>query len=78
MSDFGRELAAVNWLQVALFAAWILPVPKIVELNLRALFSIEIAAPVWFIKVYATIHSFLWPIWLLKAALSALLFPKPK
>lgn len=81
MSDFFHELTQVHWGQVILFAIWILPVPKLVELNLDALIEAKIEVPLWFLKIVVVIFGFMWPLLILKAIATKIvssIFPSPK
>ncbi len=81
MSDFLHELAQVHWGYVVLFAIWILPVPKLVELNLDALIEAKVDAPLWFLKIVVVVFGFGWPLLILRAIVKRILtsiFPSLK
>lgn len=62
-----EQLAAVHWLRVFLFAAWILPVPTFVSSNIEALGQLGLR-PVQ-IKIAATVCGLCWPYFLIRGLL---------
>jgi len=89
MFDLGHELQQVHWVLVILYAIWILPIPKIAEMNIKGLYSLnestlsKLGRPLSskIIKTASVTYAIVWP-WLLFTSIIVeifnSIFPKPK
>lgn len=52
---------SIHWINLLIFAIWILPIPKIVELNINAIHDADIGLSPIQIKLTSLFFAVLWP-----------------
>lgn len=62
-----------HWINLLIFAIWIIPIPKIVDLNITAIHDADIGLSSRQIKITSLFFGMLWPLLLLHSILRFLL-----
>jgi len=62
-----------HWINLLIFAIWIIPIPKIVDLNITAIYDADIGLSSRQIKITSLFFGIIWPLLMLHSIVRFLL-----